>query len=182
MLHATVGRYSITLASSPELVRYGTRVVVKEAIVCDSDSRNYLAIGISDSGLGPDLLVEGWYSPGPTSGFFPSILIAPDTGVAFIGAGNTVLCFAMTPIAKLAHEQVEVGFWQWHLHGQFVLMSAEMEFAVWSTKGEKLWSRFVEPPWHFTTHGELITLDVMGDQRFLICGTVNHIFRSCLSR
>ena len=71
----------------------------------------------------------------------------------------------MEPIAKLAHEEVEVGFWQWHLHGQFVLMSAELEFAVWSTSGKKLWSHFVEPPWHFTTNGELITLDVMGDQK-----------------
>jgi hypothetical protein len=167
MLHATVGRYSIALATSPELVSYGerTNAVVKESFVCDGDERSYLAVGLSESGCGPELLVEGWFSPGPSSGFFPSVLVAPDTGVAFIGAGSTALCFSLAPIAKLAHEQVEAGFWNWHLHGKFVLMSAELEFAVWSTSGKKLWSRFVEPPWHFTTQEELIVLEVMGHQQ-----------------
>lgn len=97
MLHATVGRYSIALATSPELVSYGERTgaVVKESLVCDGDARSYLAVGVSDSGPGPELLVEGWYSPGPSSGFFPSVLVAPDTGVVFIGAGTTVLCFSL---------------------------------------------------------------------------------------
>lgn len=44
-------------------------------------------------------------------------------------------------------------------------MSAELEFAVWSTSGKKLWSRFVEPPWHFTTQEELVMLEIMGDQQ-----------------
>lgn len=167
MLHATVGRYSIALATSPELVSHSerTRAVVKESLVCDDDERSYLAVGVSDSGPGPELLVEGWYSPGPSSGFFPSVLVVPDTGVTFIGAGSVALCFSLAPIAKLAHEEVEAGFWQWHLHGQFVLMSAELEFAVWSTTGMKLWSRFVEPPWHFIVQDELVTLEVMGDRQ-----------------
>ena len=44
-------------------------------------------------------------------------------------------------------------------------MSAELEFAVWTTGGKKLWSRFVEPPWHFIAQEELVTLEVMGDQQ-----------------
>jgi len=167
MLHATVGRYSIAIASSPEWVTHAehTGAVVRESIVCRDDERNYLAVGVSDSGTGPELLVEGWYSPGPSSGFFPSVLVVPDTGVAFIGAGSTVLCFSLKPIKKIAQEHVEAGFWKWHLHGQFVLMSAELEFSVWSTSGKKLWSRFVEPPWYFVVQEELVTLDVMGYQQ-----------------
>ena len=62
MLHATVGRYSIAFAASPEIVSDGQRklAVVKESLVCDDDARSYLAVGVSDSGPGPELLVEGW--------------------------------------------------------------------------------------------------------------------------
>lgn len=167
MLHVTVGRYSIAVAFSPEWVSNSARMlsVIRESLVCDDDDRSYLAVGISDCGPGPELLIEGWYSPGPLSGFFPSVLVVPDTGVAFIGAGSTVLCFSLAPIEKLAQEHIEAGFWQWHLYGQFVFMSAELEFAVWSTDGKKLWSRFVEPPWHFMAQEEFVTLNVMGDQQ-----------------
>ena len=44
-------------------------------------------------------------------------------------------------------------------------MSAELEFAVWDNRGNKLWTTFVEPPWTFEFKGGLVTLDVMGDRR-----------------
>ncbi|WP_165411165.1 hypothetical protein [Rhizobium ruizarguesonis] len=41
-------------------------------------------------------------------------------------------------------------------------MSAELEFGVWRTTGEKVWSAFVEPPWNFNVSGENVELDIMG--------------------
>ena len=41
-------------------------------------------------------------------------------------------------------------------------MAAELELAAWDIEGNKLWSRFVEPPWEYKVAGEVIRLDVMG--------------------
>lgn len=41
-------------------------------------------------------------------------------------------------------------------------MAAELEFAAWDGEARKLWSIFVEPPWHYRIANELVLLDVMG--------------------
>jgi hypothetical protein len=41
-------------------------------------------------------------------------------------------------------------------------MAAELELAAWGTGGDKLWSRFVEPPWEFGVEGEVVAVNVMG--------------------
>lgn len=166
MLYSTIGRYSVGLATLPEQVDAGIRMstVVTEKIDCDGDN-NYLAITVREEGAESLLLVEGYYSPGLSSGFNPGVLVVPETSVAFVGAGTSILCFSLAPITRLARERVEVGFWQWQRHGELVIMSAELEFSVWSSFGKKLWSRFVEPPWDFVVQGDEVVLDVMGDRQ-----------------
>ncbi|EQM70649.1 hypothetical protein L682_00905 [Aquipseudomonas alcaligenes OT 69] len=167
MLYSTIGRYSVGLATLPEQVDAGIRMstVVTEKIDCDGNNSDYLALTVREEGAGSLLLVEGYYSPGPSSGFYPGVLVVPETRVAFVGAGTSILCFSLAPITRLARERVEVGFWKWQRHGEWVLMSAELEFSVWSSHGKKLWSRFVEPPWDFVVQGDEVVLDVMGDRQ-----------------
>ena len=43
-------------------------------------------------------------------------------------------------------------------------MLAELEFAAWDFKGNRMWSTFVEPPWVYDVKGERIELDVMGER------------------
>ena len=100
-------------------------------------------------------------------GFNPGILVVPDTSLVFVGAGERLLCYDMKKPCKLWEEQTNVGFWEWDRVGQYVLMMAELEFGVWTTSGEKLWSTFVEPPWNFTVTGDTVELDVLGITRTL---------------
>ena len=43
-------------------------------------------------------------------------------------------------------------------------MSAEAELAAWDCSAQKLWSTFVEPPWHYRISERQVLLDVMGDE------------------
>ena len=167
MVYTTIGQYSLAIAISPDQVSHTARAdsLVREKLISQHDDQAYLAVGVSNLGLSPDLLVEGWYSPGPENGFHPGILVIPETEVVFIGAGTTVLCFSMAPIAKLDHREVEVGFWSWVRYGAKVIMCSELEFAVWNIHGKKLWSQFVEPPWSYEIQGEIVVLEVMGFQK-----------------
>ena len=54
-----------------------------------------------------------------------------------------------------------VGFWAWHQQGDHVFLLAELEFGVFTTAGQRLWSTFVEPPWDFRIDGEIVELDIM---------------------
>lgn len=163
MLNMTVGDYAIQVGFSPEEVTDNLREFawLRERLEGERDGRHFIAIGLSDRDSLPDIFIEGWYSPGPSSGFHPGVRVIPETGVAFIGAGTAIRIFSMRD-GKLADEEVEVGFWGWERHAGYVLMSAELEFAVWSVEGKKLWSTFVEPPWHFDVAGDRVILNVMG--------------------
>lgn len=164
MLHTTIGKYSVSLWSSPDDINHHTRefAVATKHLTTHESRGDYVAIGVSDAGPGADLLVEGQYSPGPASGFHPGILIIPETGIVFIGVGTNVLVYNMAPISEIVHAQTEVGFWYWHQHGASVFMCAELELAVWNIDGQKRWSRPVEPPWSWHVSGDIVAIDVMG--------------------
>lgn len=95
-------------------------------------------------------------------GFEPAILIVPETSLAFIGAGTTLLAYDLIKLEKLWEDTADLGFFSWERHGDVVIMSAEIELAAWSIKGEKLWTKFVEPPWFYEVKNGRIKLDVMG--------------------
>lgn len=110
-----------------------------------------------------NVVIEGHYSPS-RSGFEQALLLVPEHRMALFGAGRQALSFAFAPEDTrlvYAHE-LEVGFWGWVLHGDAVIMLAELEFAVWGMDGLPKWSRFVEPPWTFEMRGTSVLLDVMG--------------------
>ncbi len=118
----------------------------------------------------PRVLVAQRFSPGIRSGFGPGTLLAHDTSILFVGAGTRLLAYDLKGARRLWEDATDVGFWSWRQHGSTVVMAAEVELAAWSTSGEKLWSTFVEPPWSYRVHGEIVELEVMGQRsEFELC-------------
>jgi hypothetical protein len=113
----------------------------------------------------PQLVVTQRYQPAG-SGYTPGVLIVPSTGVIFIGARGRLLAYSSNDDrwARLWIDAAE-WFWGWRQQGAFVLMSAELELAAWTTAGEKLWSTFVEPPWSYSVQDSTVNVDVMGAVR-----------------
>jgi hypothetical protein len=96
-----------------------------------------------------------------------SLLNIPSEQAVFESVGFSFLCLPVpdggAPTIDQANEFVH--FVERHRqarYGALVLMSAELEFAAWSTEGSKLWSTFVAPPWDYPVVGESVTLNVMG--------------------
>ncbi|MGM9485881.1 hypothetical protein [Ideonella sp. YS5] len=139
----------------------------QKAVLCDSHALSdleaqYLFVAVAPNEASwPTLVVEQRYESHQV--FHPGVLVVPEEDTLFIGAGTRLLAYSLvgTP-RRLWEDQTDVGFFCWRLHEGIVLMSAELELAAWSNKGEKLWSSFVEPPWHYTVEGDRVTLDVMG--------------------
>jgi len=112
----------------------------------------------------PKFVISQRYSP-DISGFSPAALIVPQTNLLFLGAGERLLCYDLYSQERLWEDETSCGFWAWNRFDDFVIMSAEIEFAVWTITGIKLWSVFVEPPWSFEICDRTVSLDVMGKTR-----------------
>jgi hypothetical protein len=97
----------------------------------------------------------------------PGILLVPAQRQLFIGAGTRLLAYHARSGAwqRSWIDDAELGFWRWRQHGDVVVMSAELELAVWTTDGTKLWTTFVEPPWSYQVEADQVVLDVMGAVR-----------------
>jgi hypothetical protein len=94
--------------------------------------------------------------------FDPHALLVPETAMLFLGVGERLLAYALNGPMRLWEDSTECGVWGWARHGEFILMSAELELAAWDIQGRKLWTRFVEPPWQYSVSEGMIHLDVMG--------------------
>ncbi len=96
-------------------------------------------------------------------GWYPGVLLVPETHVLFIGAGERLLAFDLRGPSRLWEDRADTGFHQWQRHDDHVVMSAELEVAAWNLNGVKCWSTFVEPPWTYEVDGSMVRLDVMGN-------------------
>jgi len=96
------------------------------------------------------------------SGFEPGICLVPETQTVFIGAGQRLLAYRLDAVTRLWEDSADTGFLRWDQRDATILLSAELELAAWDIGGRKLWTTFVEPPWHYSIAGSTIDLDVMG--------------------
>lgn len=112
----------------------------------------------------PFLVVAQRCSADQDAGFHPGMLLVEETHVLFIGAGERLLAYRLDSPERLWEDQTYCGFWNWERYGEFVIMSAELELAVWDIYGQKRWSTFVEPPWSYELDADLIHLEVMGQR------------------
>ncbi|MGO6984308.1 hypothetical protein [Rhizobium leguminosarum] len=123
-----------------------------------------LFLGVCDKGSShrwPEIVITQRYEDASGT-FHPGFLVVPEASILFIGAGERLLGYDVERRERVFEDRTDYGFWGWTRQGDYVLMSAELEFAVWRKTGEKLWSAFVEPPWSFNVSGENVELDIMG--------------------
>jgi hypothetical protein len=92
----------------------------------------------------------------------PGILLASETSLFFIGAGERLVAYDLHGPSRLWEDHADIGFHSWQRHDDLVVMAAELELAAWDVHGVKRWSTFVEPPWSYRVVGNLVRLDVMG--------------------
>ena len=164
MFQVTIGEYNLNLVSEglPELYNSYIKnaLLLEELDINNSEGKNcFVSVGRNNDW--PFLVVAQRYSPFGY-GFNPGILLIPETNILFVGAGERLLCYDLLKPRRIWEDFTEVGFWHWSQFEKFILMSAEIEFAVWNQEGKKLWSTFVEPPWGYQVKDNKVVLDVMG--------------------
>lgn len=95
-------------------------------------------------------------------GWYPGVLLVPETAILFIGAGERLLAYDLHGPARLWEDQADTGFHEWQRYDDLMVMSAELELAAWDLRGVKRWTTFAEPPWAYHVEGNMVYLDVMG--------------------
>lgn len=76
--------------------------------------------------------------------------------MVFIGGGESLLAYNLSRPDRLWKDSADTVFWSWPQHGQYVLMSAELEFAAWDKYANKIQSTFVEPPWSYDVKNGIV--------------------------
>jgi hypothetical protein len=137
------------------------RAALAEEFETKRPDREHCFVSVSRANGWPELTIAQTFSPS-AAGFDPGVLLALETKTLFVGAGIRLLAYQLDPPRRLWEDTCDTGFWSWSQHGEYVLMAAELELAAWTSKGEKLWTTFVEPPWEFQVAGDRVYLDVMG--------------------
>ena len=165
-MSVSIAGYVVRVATGPLQVfgREGDRPrTVDHFSEAGDDAVGYFAVAVDDGHRTWPLVVTQRYSPA-IPGFEPGVLLVPETGTLFIGAGSRLLGYRSTAgeWRQIFVDNADGGFWEWCRHGDVVLMSAELELARWSIDGVKLWSQFVEPPWDYAVIDDQVLLDVMG--------------------
>ena len=98
--------------------------------------------------------------------FGPQLLFVEETGTLFLGAGQTVAAYRITPeFGRVMALGVEPGVLSWERSGQVVLMAAELELAGFDLSGGLRWRLPVEPPWSYLISGGRLRVTIMGRQR-----------------
>lgn len=146
-------------------------LVADEYDLEEEGSLCFLGVGAELIGSWPQLVIALRYDPPYRSAFYPGALIVPETGFLFFGAGTTLLGYDLHKNQRQWRDETNLGFWRWRRHGDFVVMSAELELAAWTLSGRKLWTTFVEPPWSYSVEDQELYLDVMGDRSHFPLGT-----------
>ncbi len=110
----------------------------------------------------PTLVLAQRHDPPEDAGFYPGVLVVPETDVLFVGAGERLLAYDLAQPARLWEDVADTAFWRWARYGEVVIMSAELELAAWNLEGTKLWTTVVEPPWSYEVTDDVLKLDIMG--------------------
>lgn len=108
----------------------------------------------------PFLVVQMEYKPMQLGD--PGVLILPDTGRLFIGAGRRLVCYQLEDEPKRLWENyAEHEFFSWQRHGDVVMMAALDELAAWDAHGSPLWwTDKPERQWSYRVHGDTIKLEI----------------------
>lgn len=166
MFKLSIGPYLIQVerGTLPALyVEYTKRAILTEEFDLRNPEREHCFISVARASDWPQLVVAQTFWPS-AGGFDPGVLLVPETETLFVGAGERLVAYRLGPFEQLWEDTCDMGFWKWTQHGNFVLMSAELELAAWNCLGQKLWSTSVEPPWDYIVDDNQVQLDVMGNK------------------
>lgn len=166
MFQISIGRYSLKVGYGVPSLSFGrakqhAKLVDELGLANPHGTLCWVEVGRHGNDP-PFLVVVQRYTPGPDAGFFPGVLLVPETDRLFVGAGERLLAYDLGTSKRLWEDSADTGFWSWARHDDVVVMSAELEIAAWDLEGRKLWSRFVEPPWEYRVEDGRVHLDVMG--------------------
>ena len=164
MFRISIGYYLLQVerGTLPALyAKYTQRAILSEEFDLRNPEREHCFVSVSRASDWPQLVVAQTFSPS-SGGFDPGVIIVQETETLFIGAGERLLAYRLSPFERLWEDTCELGFLGWMQHGQYVLMRAEVELAAWDCFGQKLWSTFAEPPWDYRVEENRVQLDVMG--------------------
>jgi len=160
-----VGSYTVLLDTSPPFAidMYERHAELVDHFPNDGDSFGFVAVQAPGEDFA-SLVVWGRFDAAGGRG--PCVALIPETQQVFIGAGTSVVAYDRRQGQWILtwQDSAEMGFWAWSRSQDVILMSAELEFAAWTVSGEKLWTRFVEPPWTHVVQDGVVHLDVMGKQ------------------
>jgi hypothetical protein len=107
----------------------------------------------------PFLVVTQYYKR--PFAFAPAALLVPETRLLFLGVGERLLAYELDGPTRIWEDMTDCGFWGWARHGDFIVMSAELEMAAWDIHGTKRWATFVETPWEYSVAEGIVHLNVM---------------------
>lgn len=164
MFQVSIGEYELSCQSEglPDMTtEYQRRANLSDVFESPDGEAKWCFTSVARNRGWPFLVVVQRYLPAE-AGFFPGALLVPESERLFLGAGRRLLGYDLSKPSRLFEDEADCGFWGWARHGGYVVMAAELELAAWDIEGNKLRSRFVEPPWEYKVAGEVIRLDVMG--------------------
>lgn len=163
-LSVAVGPYQLLLREGwPSLyASYAQHATLLDEVGNPDDE--FVAFFAAGRGNGwPSLVVVLRYRQTGGSGGCGAALL-PDSHRLFVGAGERLVCYALDSDqpSRLWEDNADTGFSEWAVHGDTVVMSAELELAAWDANWAKLWTTFAEPPWGYEVEADSVHLDVMG--------------------
>lgn len=168
MFEVSFGAYRAWLAEGrlPELeAEYRRRAALLEEFDVEkadgAGNACFAGIGLQDEW--PRIVVAQQCVPAMKLGFHPGLLIVPETGVAFLGAGERLLAYTINTPQRIWEKFTAVGFWSWNQVDGVILMAAELELRAFDLNANEMWSCFVQPPWSFGIEEREIVLEVMGE-------------------
>ncbi len=111
----------------------------------------------------PFLVVQMEYMPMQLGD--PGVMLLPDTGRLFIGAGRRLVCYQLLDEPERLWESHALEeFFSWQRHGDVVIMAGLNELAAWDTKGNPLWwSDKPEHQWSYRVVDETVKLEIGTD-------------------
>lgn len=164
MIYATIADYRVGVApTTPRMADWYVEhaALVERFDTDEADAEEFYLTVKSNEDDWPFLYVAQRYYPNHWAGCYPGILLVPETHILFVGAGGRLLAYDLKGRARLWEDRADWGFHSWQRHDDMILMSAELEFAAWDSRGTKRWSTIVEPPWEYRVEGGTVHLNVM---------------------
>ena len=166
----TSGSYTISMADSlpPTYYSASRRASLVDTFELEgTSSLCYLTVACGHDW--PFLIVAQRYSPGAQSGFYPGVILVPETRLLMLGAGERLLAYRLDEPRRLWVAHLPGGFWQWERSQDNIILSSENELAVWDIFGQKRWDYRLEPPWHYSVERDTIHVSLGDRQISLHC-------------